>query len=385
MMRKLKMSLLARQHKRNKSHDVDNPARNDQSPGLVHVNPFETETALPDKPSPAPSLDGIEVWHDCPDATVDICFIHGLTGDRNSSWTAPGQPTPWPKTLLPSRLPKARIVTYGYDAYVVRKSVASKNRLIDHATNLIHDLTTDRASCHASSRPIIFVAHSLGGLVCKEAILLSRHSPELHLRAVFDCVIGIIFMSTPHRGAWMADWSRIPAMALGLAKSTNISLLTVLQTDDQFLESIQIGFWSMMRELQRTGKSLEATCFFEELPLPVFGKVVSKDSATLEGYSSISIHANHRDMVRFGSADDNGFKRLLGELIRWKTQIRSSAASQQPTRSMEETQIDEPASSGFNNYSSGNQFYAPGGTQNISTGSGNQFPGATFHAPVTFN
>jgi hypothetical protein len=56
--------------------------------------------------------------------------------------------------------------------------------------------------------------------------------------------------------------------------------------------------------------------------LPGVGKVVSKESATLEGYSSISIHDNHRDMVRFGAAEDNGFKRLLGELIRWESQIR---------------------------------------------------------------
>lgn len=46
--------------------------------------------------------------------------------------------------------------------------------------------------------------------------------------------------------------------------------------------------------------------FLEELPLPVVGKVVSKDSATLEGYNPISIHANHRHMVRFSTANDSG-------------------------------------------------------------------------------
>lgn len=37
----------------------------------------------------------------------------------------------------------ARILTWGYDAYLVHKGVSSSNRLIDHATNLVNDLTTD--------------------------------------------------------------------------------------------------------------------------------------------------------------------------------------------------------------------------------------------------
>lgn len=277
----------------------------------------------------APSFpDGVDVWHDCPDATVDVCFVHGLTGNRESTWTAHGQSAPWPKTLLPTELHGARLLTYGYDAYIVQKSVASTNRLIDHAANLLNDLTNDRASCNASSRRLIFVAHSLGGLVCKEAILLSRNNPEPHLRGIFDCVTGIIFMGTPHKGSWMADWANIPASALGLIKSTNKSLLAILATDNQLLESIQVRFWSMVRELRESGRRLEVTCFFEELPLQVVGTVVSKESATLEGYSSFSIHANHREMVRFGSAEDNGFKRLLGDLMRWEGLARSASSIQ---------------------------------------------------------
>jgi protein SERAC1 len=300
------------------------PERTSSDPTLPNPRPHpETKHSGPSSEDSPPGSfpDGVEVLHDCPDATVDICFVHGLTGNRDSTWTAYGQSTPWPKTLLPPKLTRARILTYGYDAYIVRKSVASSNRLIDHATNLLHDLTTDRASCNASSRPLIFVAHSLGGLVCKMAILRSRSNPQAHLRGIFDCTKGIIFMGTPHRGAWMADWAEIPVSALGLGKSTNITLLDVLQRDNQLLESIQVDFSGMIRELQKGGRSLEVTCFFEELPLPVFGKVVSKESATFEGHDPITIHANHRDMVKFASAEENGFKRLLGELVRWESQV----------------------------------------------------------------
>lgn len=285
-------------------------------------NPQSHTDTDPSENPPIPSFpDGVKVLHDCPDATVDICFVHGLTGDRESTWTADGQSAPWPKTLLPPKLEKARILTYGYDAYIVRKGVASSNRLIDHATNLLNDLTTDRVCCNALSRPIIFVVHSLGGLVCKKAILLSRNNPETHLRGIFNCTIGILFMGTPHRGAWMANWAKIPTPALGLIKSVNKSLLEILQTNNQTLELIQGDFWSMIRERQKANQPPEVTCFFEELPLPGVGKVVSKESATLESYNHISIHANHRDMVKFASAEENGFKRLLGELVRWVSQV----------------------------------------------------------------
>lgn len=327
--------------------------------------------------------DGIKVLHNCHDATVDICFIHGLTGNRDSTWIAHAQSKPWPETLLPSKISRARILTYGYDAYVAQYSVASSNRLIDHAANLLNDLTTDRASCDASSRPLIFVTHSLGGLVCKEAILLSRNNPEAHLREIFNYTKGIIFMGTPHSGSWVADWARMPASALGLVKSTNRSLLEILETDDQFLESIQVRFWSMIRELREAGRRLDVTCFFEELPLPIVGKVVSKKSATLEGYSSFSIHANHRDIVKFGSVEDNGFKRLLGELLRWESQIRDSGTSQ-TARAMEVAHVDQLASSSFTSYGSGLQFNAPGGIQNNNTGNGNQYLNS-FSGPSHFS
>ena len=274
-----------------------------------------------------PFEDSVKVLHHNENAIVDICFVHGLTGNRESTWTAEAepQPRPWPETLLPGRLENARVLTFGYDAYVIRgfAKVASANRLIDHATNFLNDLVTDRAIEKAASRPIIFVAHSLGGLVCKEMLLLSRNNPEAHLKSIFTATKAIAFMGTPHTGSWMADWTKIPAKALGIFKSTNYSLLEILRTNDQFLESIQRGFLSMVLDLQRTGRQLEITCFYEENPLPIVGsKVVSKDSATFAGYNPISIHANHSTMVKFATAEDNGFKRLLGELARWESEIR---------------------------------------------------------------
>ncbi|KJK73271.1 hypothetical protein H634G_11674, partial [Metarhizium anisopliae BRIP 53293] len=54
-------------------------------------------------------------------------------------------------------------------------------------------------------------------------------------------------------------------------------------------------------------------------------------------------------MVKFASADDNGFKRLLGELVRWESQIEQSTTRQIP-QAIEEARIAGPANTSFNNY-----------------------------------
>ncbi|KAH6672876.1 hypothetical protein B0J14DRAFT_654597 [Halenospora varia] len=50
-----------------------------------------------------PDENGIEVWYMPPirtRPTADIVFIHGLTGGRNSTWTAEGATRPWPLQFL---------------------------------------------------------------------------------------------------------------------------------------------------------------------------------------------------------------------------------------------------------------------------------------------
>ncbi|KAM0550183.1 hypothetical protein ACHAPJ_009031 [Fusarium lateritium] len=354
--------------------------------------------------------DGIKVWHSPDDATVDICFVHGLSGNREKAWGGEGLPGPWPAAFLPSKIPKARLLTYGYDAYMVRRTVASSNRLVDHANNLLHDLSIERNYAGAATRPLIFVAHSFGGIVCKVAMIKSRNNPEPHLRNIFNCTKGIAFIGTPHRGSWLAAWASIPARVLGIVKSTNHSLLDVLPTNSEYLGSIQDQFLSMLRQVRERQGGLQITCFFEELPMPGYGRIVDKDSATFEGYNIISIHANHSDMVKFGSVENNGFKRLLGELVRWQQSPRAldteptgsdetgmtpvatprPPASETPRGTTVGSMQDEVAGmtkhgpSSFRQSGSGHYFNTSGGTQNNNIGDGQQFLGGNFHGPVSF-
>ena len=85
--------------------------------------------------------------------------------------------TLWPKELLPKRIPRARILTFGYDADVYHfwSKPASDNTIKNHGDNLTASLVGLRhGNEETAARPIIFVAHSLGGLVCAEV----GHHPQ---------------------------------------------------------------------------------------------------------------------------------------------------------------------------------------------------------------
>jgi hypothetical protein len=61
---------------------------------------------------------------------LSIVFIHGLTGDREKTWKTKSAAAPRPQILLPARVPNARILTFGYDAYVTDwRGMVSKNRI----------------------------------------------------------------------------------------------------------------------------------------------------------------------------------------------------------------------------------------------------------------
>ena len=301
---------------------------------LNKKKPSETGESSPKSLSSHPDLQttepfpiGVKVWVPCDDADVDICFIHGLSGNRDSTWTAPGQTEPWPKTLLPKELPnlKARILTYGYDAYPVHRGHASSERMTDHAMKFLQKVVENREKDHAMKRPLIILAHSLGGLVSKQAVLKSKISPEIHLQNLYNMIIGIIFMGTPHTGAWMADWSKIPADVFGILKSTNTSLLRVLQTKDELLHSLNVDFLSLLRVLRESpenDKKINVKCFYEELGYPKVGKIVSTASATFASDPAISVYANHSSMVKFSSTADDGFSSVAAELNRWTNTIR---------------------------------------------------------------
>ncbi|KAJ6009543.1 hypothetical protein N7522_004559 [Penicillium canescens] len=160
-----------------------------------------------------------------------IVFIHGLTEDRESTWRAAANSSdPWPKTLLSPIIPNARILTFGYDAYVTDwKTMLSQNRLGCHSWNLLTRLATHREADNTNDRPIIFVCHSLGGLVCEYALTISARRSDEHLKKISNYTRDIAFLATPHHGSGLVQWAEKLAHVVGVLKQVNRDISKVLK------------------------------------------------------------------------------------------------------------------------------------------------------------
>ena len=126
---------------------------------------------------------------------VDIVAIHGLNGTADKSWTDERTGNFWLQDDLPRDIPGARIFTYSYQSkMLLSRSEATIN---DYAQALLLHLQSVRKG--QNERAIIFIAHSLGGIVCKEALKIANQKAQFE--PLLDQTRGVIFFGTPHRGA----------------------------------------------------------------------------------------------------------------------------------------------------------------------------------------
>lgn len=88
--------------------------------------------------------------------------------DEADSTTPPSSGVFWPTRLLPTAIPNINVHTWGYDADIDGFwSSASQNTVARHAASLLSDLADLLESGEPNVLPIIFVVHSLGGIVLK--------------------------------------------------------------------------------------------------------------------------------------------------------------------------------------------------------------------------
>ncbi|CAN0922254.1 Protein SERAC1 [Linum grandiflorum] len=133
---------------------------------------------------------------------IDVIFVHGLRGGPFKSWRISEDKTStksglvekideeagklgtfWPGEWLSADIPRARLFTLKY------KEVSSM-------------LLEKLVAAGIGNRPVVFVTHSMGGLVVKQ--ILHKAKTE-NINNLVNNTVGIVFYSCPHFGSKLAD------------------------------------------------------------------------------------------------------------------------------------------------------------------------------------
>ncbi|KAI0803792.1 hypothetical protein GGR55DRAFT_691409 [Xylaria sp. FL0064] len=295
-------------------------------------------TQSPNPSASTPEL-GLHIIHQPDDAFVDIIFVHGLGGHSRRTWSKNHDPSLfWPQLWLPFEpgVGNARIFTFGYDA-AWRGATKSISNVTDFAKELLFEIRFGKndsgEDLNLGANPIVFVVHSMGGLVTKKACLLGLH--DSNYRELVQAVSAIIFLSTPHRGTH-------------LAKILNRVLSASFQSSKNFISDLDKGSSAveeLNEEFRHLAPKLSIWSFYETLATSIGPRqimVLEKDSSILgyPGEISRPLQADHHDVCKFSSRADSNYVAVTNAIKALVAQLRDKeperlAISDNPTPSVD--------------------------------------------------
>ena len=162
--------------------------------------------------------DGLSCVTERPEDTlVNVLFVHGLGGGAFSTWNS-GNSTElgfWPKSVAIEH-PQCCVWTLHYTARILEWNPFARSSTID---------LLDRAAWLAEllvlkcipTKPIVFVAHSLGGILVKQALQFAQSLGPPQWRTVWEQTQAVLFLATPHVGSELANVSITLANAVRTA------------------------------------------------------------------------------------------------------------------------------------------------------------------------
>ncbi|KAL9628880.1 MAG: hypothetical protein Q9164_007118, partial [Protoblastenia rupestris] len=237
---------------------------------------------------------------------IDLCFVHGLGAKPLDNWHKNGHI--WIQDNLPDALPYARVMTFGYNASYTGD--ATSGRIRDFGKQLLEALRIEREQCQ--SRPLVFVCHSLGGLVVKRAIVEASPVKSRHFD-IFNAASGIVFLATPHRGSSKAS---IGKMLVNISKvslkQNKTQLLAELERENPSLTDLTEDF-SRLHSHFKIASAYEMASTDVSLFLPKI-MIVPPESAKMgiEDEILIPMSASHSSICKFESSNDSSYKQIKG-------------------------------------------------------------------------
>ncbi|WP_448412467.1 ABC-three component system protein [Limnohabitans sp.] len=243
----------------------------------------------------------LTAMHSAESPIVDVVFIHGLTGDAKETWVSGPKAEFWPLWLV-KNLSRLNIYSLGYPSSLFSAINKVEMDLAERANNILELLAGKRIG----TRPVVFVAHSLGGIIVKALLRRALESGDKDFEVIAESTRRVIFLATPHKGASLAS-----TLNLMPKSSKQIQLLA---NDQGFLEDLNQFYRNFA--LKRTDFS--TITYYEKIKTNGV-LVVDKDSADsgAAGPAPVAVDRNHIDICKPSDEDDIvflGVSRHLGNL-----------------------------------------------------------------------
>ncbi|KAI1738194.1 hypothetical protein F4680DRAFT_450273 [Xylaria scruposa] len=258
---------------------------------------------------------------------VDLIVVSGLSSHPYGSFKSPKNAAEnWLRDYLPKDLPNARILVYGYDSDIRNRK--GKESISDFSITFLDAIYSSRKSDQIEQRPIIFIGHSLGGLVIKQALVHAhiKKTPrdELFLKTCY----GFLFFGVPNRGLRNENLEII----LGHSPTTQLVTDLVVDSDAEvkpYLKALGDSFINLFRD-----KGLDIVAFYEQYKSPTVVKqgeslvrtgeerlLVTQDSATmidgnLRFGEAFPLPADHSMMVKYHTEHDRLYRMVIPHFIK---------------------------------------------------------------------
>ncbi|KAI2843165.1 hypothetical protein CBS63078_6788 [Aspergillus niger] len=250
----------------------------------------------------------IKTIKDVSEARVDIVFVHGLETDRKS-WRTEDDVF-WPATVLPKLVNNARILAFESDDITVDTIWNTEDLMTDVSDELCDELVGVRNG-DVAKRPIIFIAHCLGGLICEHALVRAANDDDK--KQVADCTLGLMLLGTPYYS---------PANISEATKYFRLAQQDIPSPEDlQAMSQYVLEYGQEFDQFRQTAP-LKLKIFFEGAPTKVNGeefKVVESAVVALPDTQKqlVRIGYSHHGMSCFKDENDKEFKKIFNPLKSW--------------------------------------------------------------------
>ncbi|KAJ2969949.1 hypothetical protein NUW58_g9844 [Xylaria curta] len=281
------------------------------------ITPFHVLVPTSVKREPLSMTEG--VYDPGRSARIDVFAIHGLGSVPGNAWTYRSNETKvhWLSELLPQTMgfEDARIIMVNHQTRWA--SDAAPIQFNDHAYELLEHIE----SLHKtnSDRPIIFIAHSFGGLLLKKALILAKARPS----SVAATVRGIIFLGVPHRGTYAAFLASCIS-CLTFFRGSSSSLHEFMSVDGPTILELESTFYDGYVIPYHAYQPQPYICDViemrsEQMGNLVLGPIVRQKYGLLRHGRIFTLDTDHRGLNKFYSHSDPNYVKLVGILLQAKT------------------------------------------------------------------